>query len=339
MSKSVKVAINGAGRIGRNIIRAWLENQTDFANITIVAINDLAPTETIAHLLHYDSIHGHCTQPIQHDKTSLTVGPHTIQVSQCRDPQQCPWQEHNVDIVLECTGLFTEKSKALKHISAGAQHVLLSAPGKEVDATIVYGVNHHLLSKQHQVVSNASCTTNCLAPLVQPLHEQFGLEHGLMTTIHAITNDQNVTDAPHPDLRRARASSQSMIPTKTGAAAAIGLVLPDLLGKLDGFAMRVPTLNVSVVDLTWYSKKTITPEAINECLRQAAKKPGLAKVIALNEAPLVSIDFNHNPASSIFDLTQTRVLGRCAKVLAWYDNEWAFANRMLDTTLAWANAN
>jgi glyceraldehyde 3-phosphate dehydrogenase len=336
---TIKIGINGAGRIGRNILRAWIENPEQFKSVEIVAINDLASIETVAHLLQYDSVHGRLNQPIQVKEDKLSIGKHVLQVTQTRDPSELPWSTLGVEVVFECTGLFTNKEACLKHIDAGASKVIISAPGKEVDATIVYGVNHDSLRQSHQVISNASCTTNCLAPLVKPLHEAFGIEQGLMTTIHAFTNDQQLTDSLHQDVRRARAATQSMIPTKTGAAAAIGLVMPELLGKLDGFAMRVPTINVSVVDLTFQSNKLTSVDEVNACLREAAGQSPLDQVVAINEEPLVSIDFNHNPASSIFDLTQTRVLGSSIKVLAWYDNEWGFSNRMLDTAMAWMQAS
>lgn len=330
---TVNVAINGFGRIGRNVMRALWESGRQ-EEVRIVAINDMCPVETLAHLLRYDSVHGHFGQDVVIEGDGLRIGGQEVRVCCERDPAQLPWADLHVDVVFECTGFFASKEKSMAHIQAGAKKVLISAPaGTDVDATIVYGVNHKDLTAGHQVVSNASCTTNCLAPIVKPLHEAIGIETGLMTTIHAYTNDQGLTDAPHKDLRRARAATQSMIPTKTGAAAAIGLVIPDLAGKLDGFAMRVPTINVSVVDLTFQAKRDTTVEEVNALLTSAAAGP-LGHVLAINEAPLVSIDFNHNPASSIADITQTRVLGRCVKVLSWYDNEWGFSNRMIDTCLA-----
>lgn len=328
---TIRVAINGFGRIGRNVLRALVESG-QANDIQVVAINDMWDIQTLAHLLRYDSVHGRFQGDVAIEGDSLVINGQSIQVCCERDPAALPWRALSIDVVHECTGFFASKDKASAHLTAGAKKVLISAPaGTDVDATIVYGVNHDALSAEHTVVSNASCTTNCLAPLVKPLHENIGIVGGLMNTIHAYTNDQNIHDAPHKDMHRARAAAQSMIPTKTGAAAAIGLVIPELAGKLDGFAMRVPTINVSVVDLTFQSARETTVEEVNELLRQAASGP-LAGVLAVNEAPLVSIDFNHNPASSTADLTQTRVLGQMVKVLAWYDNEWGFSNRMLDTT-------
>jgi glyceraldehyde 3-phosphate dehydrogenase len=331
---TIRVAINGYGRIGRNILRAHYESNKQH-DIQIVAINDLGDVNTNAHLTQYDSAHGKFPAQVQVDGDNLVINGDRIQALSVRDPRELPWQALNVDLVLECTGLFASREKAMAHITAGAKKVLISAPaGKEVDATIVYGVNHDVLKAEHQIVSNASCTTNCLAPMVKPLHEAIGIKHGLMTTIHAYTNDQVLTDVYHTDLRRARSATQSMIPTKTGAAAAVGLVLPELDGKLDGFAMRVPTINVSVVDLTFQAQRDTSIEEINQLMRDASLGE-MRSVLAYNEAPLVSIDFNHNPASSIFDATQTRVIGgTLVKVLSWYDNEWGFSNRMLDSAIA-----
>src|SRR5690606_20886779 len=305
----VKVAINGYGRIGRNILRALYE--TNRRNeISIVAVNDLGDAKTNAHLTRYDSAHGPFPFSVSVDGDELVVDGDRIKVVQERDPAKLPWKSLGVDVVLECTGLFTSKEKASAHLEAGANRVLISAPaGKDVDATIVYGVNHQSLNASHRVISNASCTTNCLAPLAKVLHETVGIEHGLMTTVHAYTNDQVLTDVYHKDLRRARSATQSMIPTKTGAAAAIGLVLPDLDGRLDGFAIRVPTINVSIVDLTFTASRDTTADEINKAML-AASEGSLKGVLAYNEAPLVSIDFNHNPASSIFDATLTKVQGK-----------------------------
>lgn len=332
----MKIAINGFGRIGRNIFRASHENYA--GEFEIVAINDLADPKVLLHLLEHDSVHGkfHFSYELKDNK--LIVDGKEILLLQERDPKNLPWGQLGVDIVHECTGFFASKDKANSHLVAGAKKVLISAPaGSDVDATIVYGVNDNILTSKDTIVSNASCTTNCLAPLVLPLEQEFGIESGLMTTIHAYTSDQSLTDMAHSDLRRARAANLSMIPTKTGAAAAIKHVIPKLAGKLDGFALRVPTANVSVVDLTFESSKPATIESVNEVLR-AASLGKLRGVLAINELPLVSIDFNHNPASSIADLTQTRVIGNTVKVLAWYDNEWGFANRMLDTSKAMMNA-
>lgn len=330
---TIKVAINGYGRIGRNILRALYESGKNSA-IQIVAINDLSDKESCAHLTQHDSTHGLFTRQVSLEGDHLVVDNDKIALYSERDPKQLPWGKHDVDVVFECTGLFASREKADQHLQAGAKKVIISAPaGKEVDATIVYGINHDQLRSDHTIISNASCTTNCLAPLVKPLHDTVGIVSGLMTTIHAYTNDQCLTDVSHADLRRARSATQSMIPTKTGAAAAVGMVLPELDGILDGFAMRVPTLNVSVVDLTFESKRKTSVEEINQVLRTASDG-ALKGILGYNEAPLVSIDFNHNPHSSVFDSTQTRVIGNTVKVLSWYDNEWGFSNRMLDTTLA-----
>jgi glyceraldehyde 3-phosphate dehydrogenase len=330
----VKVAINGYGRIGRNVLRALYEAKRT-GEIAIVAINDLGDANTNAHLTRHDTAHGKFPGTISVDGDCMVVNGDRIRVLAKRNPAELPWGELGVDVVLECTGLFTSKEKAAAHLKAGAKKVIISAPGgKDVDATIVYGVNHQSLKASHTVISNASCTTNCLAPLVKPLHEKLGLVQGLMTTIHAYTNDQVLTDVYHEDLRRARSATQSMIPTKTGAASAVGLVLPELNGKLDGFAMRVPTINVSVVDLTFTASRATTVDEVNGILK-AASEGDLKGILGYNTEPLVSVDFNHDPRSSIFDATQTRVCGgTLVKVLSWYDNEWGFSNRMLDTTLA-----
>lgn len=336
---TVKIAINGYGRIGRNILRALYESdRTD--EMQILAINDLGDAETNAHLTRYDSAHGPFPIDVEVDSDALIVGGDRIRVLAERDPTQLPWRELGVDVVLECTGLFASKDKASAHLEAGARKVLISAPaGKTVDATIVYGVNDKTLTAADTVVSNASCTTNCLAPLVKPLHEEIGLLGGIMTTIHAYTNDQVLTDVYHKDLRRARSATQSMIPTKTGAAAAVGLVLPELEGKLDGFSIRVPTINVSLVDLSFTAARETSVEEIDAILK-AASEDELKGVLDYNDGPLVSIDFNHNPASSIYDATLTKVMGgTLVKVCSWYDNEWGFSNRMLDTTIALVNAD
>jgi glyceraldehyde 3-phosphate dehydrogenase len=336
---TIKVAINGYGRIGRNILRAHYEGGKKH-DIQIVAINDLGKADTNAHLTKYDTAHGPFPGTVTVDGDSMIVNGDRIRVLANRDPAQLPWKDLGVDVVLECTGFFTTKEKASAHLAGGAKKVVISAPGgKDVDATIVFGVNHGVLKASHTVISNASCTTNCLAPMVKPLHDKLGLESGLMTTIHAYTNDQVLTDVYHEDLRRARSATMSMIPTKTGAAVAVGLVLPELNGKLDGFAMRVPTINVSVVDLCFVSKKATTADEVNAILK-AASEGELKGILGYNVDPLVSVDFNHNPLSSVFDSTQTRVSpdGKLVKVLSWYDNEWGFSNRMLDTTVALMNA-
>jgi glyceraldehyde 3-phosphate dehydrogenase len=332
---TIKVAINGYGRIGRNVLRAHYEGGKKH-DIQIVAINDLGDPKTNAHLTQYDTAHGKFPGTVSVDGDYMVINGDKIRVLANRNPAELPWGELGVDVVMECTGFFTTKEKASAHLKGGAKKVIISAPGgKDVDATIVFGVNHGVLKASDTVISNASCTTNCLAPLVKPLHEKIGLESGLMTTIHAYTNDQVLTDVYHEDLRRARSATQSMIPTKTGAAAAVGLVLPELNGKLDGFAIRVPTINVSVVDLTFTAKRATTLEEVNAVLK-AASEGELKGILAYNTAPLVSVDFNHDPASSTFDATQTRVSpdGKLVKVLSWYDNEWGFSNRMLDTTVA-----
>ncbi len=331
---AIKVAINGYGRIGRNILRALYESNRTH-EINVVAINDLGDAETNAHLTQYDTAHGPFPHDVSVDGGDLIVKGDRIKVFAERDPAKLPWGSLGVDVVLECTGLFTSKAKAGAHLAGGAKKVIISAPGdKDVDGTFVYGVNHDLLTASHSVISNASCTTNCLAPLAKVLHAKVGIVHGLMTTIHAYTNDQVLTDVYHSDLRRARSATMSQIPTKTGAAAAVGLVLPELNGKLDGFAMRVPTINVSVVDLTFVAAKATSKDEIDAAIKAAADG-SLKGILGVNTKPLVSVDFNHNPLSSIYDSTQTRVMGgTLVKVLSWYDNEWGFSNRMLDMTLA-----
>ena len=322
---AIKVAINGFGRIGRNVFRAMFESgQSD--GFDVVAINDLGDAATNAHLLKYDTAHG-------------KFG-YEVKVLAERDPSKLPWGDLGVDVVLECTGLFTSKEKASAHLNGGAKKVIISAPGgKDVDATIVYGVNHDVLKAEHTVISNASCTTNCLAPLVKTLHDGIGVVGGLMNTIHAYTNDQVLTDVYHSDLRRARSATQSMIPTKTGAAAAVGLVLPELDGLLDGFSVRVPTINVSLVDLTFQAARDTSVDEVHEVMKAAAAG-NLKGILEYNDEPLVSVDFNHNPASSIYDASMTRVVNkRTVKACSWYDNEWGFSNRMLDTCIALMNAN
>lgn len=333
---AVRIGINGYGRIGRNILRALYDSDKK-EKIKIVAINDLGDAETNAHLTKYDSAYGTLKENVSVDEDFLSIGSDSIKVFSQRDPSKIPWKDMGVDIVHECTGFFANKKDASKHLEAGAKKVLISAPaGKDVDATIVYGVNHHSLKPEDTIVSNASCTTNCLAPLVQPLHDEIGVESGIMTTVHAYTNDQVLTDIYHGDLRRARSATQSLIPTKTGAAAAVGLVLPELSGKLDGYAVRVPTIIVSLVDLTFKASRDTTIEEINEIIFTASQNQ-LKGVLGFNKAPLVSIDFKGDPRSSIYDSSQTKVLdGNLVKVISWYDNEWGFSNRMLDTTLAMA---
>jgi glyceraldehyde 3-phosphate dehydrogenase len=330
---TIKVAINGYGRIGRNILRAHYEGGRKH-DIQIVAINDLGDAKINAHLTKYDTAHGKFPGTVAIDGDSLVVNGDRIRVLSNRDPSQLPWKDLGVDVVHECTGFFTSKEKASAHLKAGASKVIISAPGgKDVDGTIVYGVNHGNLKAAHTVISNASCTTNCLAPMVKPLHEKIGLVSGLMTTIHAYTNDQVLTDVYHEDLRRARAAAHNMIPTKTGAAAAVGLVLPELNGKLDGYAIRVPTINVSIVDLSFVAGRDTTVDEINAIMKAAADGE-LKGILGYNSEPLVSSDFNHDPRSSIFEATLTKVSGRLVKVSSWYDNEWGFSNRMLDTTVA-----
>jgi len=322
---AIRIAINGYGRIGRCILRSIFEynRQNDF---DLVAINDLSGINTTAHLTRYDSTHGRFQSEVKVDGNNLIVDGHSISVISERNPLLLPWKDLDIDVVLECTGHFTKHDDAMKHITAGAKKVLISAPGKDCDATIVYGVNHGILQASDKIVSNASCTTNCLAPVVKPLHDSIGILHGLLNTIHAYTKDQMLLDGSHPDLHRARAAAHSIIPTKTGAASALGLVIPELDKKLDGFAMRVPTLNVSVIDFTFTAKRETTVNEVHDIIRRSA-----SEVLHISDEPLVSCDFNHHPASAIFDTTQTKVLGNLVKVVAWYDNEWGFSNRMLDT--------
>jgi glyceraldehyde 3-phosphate dehydrogenase len=334
---TIRVAINGYGRIGRNILRAHYEGGKK-NDIQIVAINDLGNAQSNAHLTRYDTVHGKFPGTVEVDGDYMNVNGDKIKVFAQRDPAQIPWGELNVDVVLECTGFFTTKEKASAHLKGGAKKVIISAPGgKDVDATVVFGVNQNVLKASDTVISNASCTTNCLAPLVKPLHDKIGVVNGLMTTVHSYTNDQVLTDVMHEDLRRARSATQSMIPTKTGAAAAVGLVLPELNGKLDGFAIRVPTINVSIVDLSFIAARDTTVDEINAIMKEAANG-ALKGILTYNTEPLVSVDFNHNPASSNFDSTLTKVSGRLVKVSSWYDNEWGFSNRMLDTTVALMSA-
>lgn len=334
---TIKVAINGYGRIGRNVLRAHYEGGKK-NDIQIVAINDLGKPESNAHLTRYDTAHGKFPGTVTVEGDTMIVNGDKIRVFAERDPAQIPWGELGVDVVLECTGYFTSKEKASAHLKGGAKKVIISAPGgKDVDATVVYGVNQSVLKSAHTVISNASCTTNCLAPLVKPLNDKIGVLNGLMTTVHAYTNDQVLTDVMHEDLRRARSATMSMIPTKTGAAAAVGLVLPELGGKLDGYAIRVPTINVSVVDLSFIAARDTSVDEVNAIMKEAADG-ALHGVLTYNTDQLVSIDYNHNPASSNFDATLTKVSGRLVKVSSWYDNEWGFSNRMLDTTVALMNA-
>ena len=334
---TIRVAINGYGRIGRNILRAHYEGGKKH-DIEIVAINDLGDPKTYAHLTRYDTAHGKFPGTVEVDGEFMVVNGDKIRVLANRNPAELPWGDLKVDVVLECTGFFTTKEKAGAHIKGGAKKVIISAPGgKDVDATIVFGVNHGVLKSTDTVISNASCTTNCLAPLVKPLNDKLGLENGLMTTVHAYTNDQVLTDVYHEDLRRARSATMSMIPTKTGAAAAVGLVLPELNGKLDGYAIRVPTINVSLVDLSFVASRDTTAEEVNSILK-AASEGELKGILDYNTEPLVSVDYNHNPASSTVDASLTKVSGRLVKVSSWYDNEWGFSNRMLDTTVALMSA-
>ena len=328
---SVKVAINGFGRIGRNILRSIIENKND--NIKVVGINDLGPIETNAHLLKYDSVHGILNRDVIINGSDLDVGTGPLKVTSERNPENLPWKELDVDVVLECTGIFTSKEKAQQHITAGAKKVLISAPASGVDLTVVYGVNHKKISSEHQILSNASCTTNCLAPLAYVLNKSIGIENGFMTTIHSYTGDQPTLDTMHSDLYRARAAAANMIPTSTGAAKAVGLVLPELDGKLDGVAIRVPTQNVSVVDFKFNSKKETSIEEINEAIKIASENE-LKNILSFNDKKLVSSDFNHNPSSSIFHSDQTKVMNKkFVRILSWYDNEWGFSNRMCDTAL------
>ncbi|WP_350544087.1 type I glyceraldehyde-3-phosphate dehydrogenase [Pseudoalteromonas sp. 5-MNA-CIBAN-0065] len=328
----INVAINGYGRIGRNVLRALYESAQN-NEIKIVAINDLAPANVNAHLTQFDSVHGQFAHKVTLADNTMLIGDDVITLTQERDPANLPWKALNVDIVLECTGLFTSREAAAKHITAGAKKVIVSAPGKDMDATVVHGVNSEVLNAQSQIISNASCTTNCLAPIAKAINDTVGIDQGSMTTIHAYTNDQNLSDVYHPDLYRARSATQSMIPTKTGAAAAVGLVLPELAGKLDGMSVRVPTINVSLVDFTFIAKRDSSIEEINAIMKEASTG-SMKDILQYNELPLVSIDFNHNPASCVFDSTQTRANGKLVKVMAWYDNEWGFSNRMLDQVKA-----
>lgn len=332
---TIRVAINGYGRIGRNILRALYES--DYRqHIQLVAINDLGNAEFNAHLTQYDSVHGRFPGSVEvHNDNIVVNGDEIVTVSE-RDPSKLPWAALAIDVVFECTGFFTSRNKAHGHIQAGAQKVIISAPASDADATVVYGVNHHVLTPACQIISNASCTTNCLAPVAKVLNDGIGIELGSMTTIHAFTNDQSLHDVYHNDIYRARAAGKSMIPSKTGAAQAVGLVLPELAGKLDGMAVRVPTANVSLVDFNFLASRDTSIEEVNQLIKTAAAT-GTPGVLEYNEAKLVSIDFNHQPASSTFDATQTRVNGRMVKVMAWYDNEWGFSNRMLDNTLALMN--
>jgi len=335
---ALKVGINGYGRIGRNILRALYQGKRT-AQMQIVALNDLGDAKTNAHLTRHDTVHGRFPGEVIVDGDSMVVNGDRIRVLAERDPSKLPWADLGIDIVLECTGLFTSKAKASAHLKGGAKKVMISAPGGEdVDATIVYGVNHHTLKASHTVVSNASCTTNCLAPMAKVLHEKIGIVSGIMTTIHSYTNDQVLTDVYHSDLRRARSATMSQIPAKTGAASALGLVLPELKGKLDGFAVRVPTINVSLVDLTFTAKRATSADEIHQAMKEAATG-SLRGILAYNDLPLVSVDFNGDPHSSIFDATLTKVIdGTLVQVCSWYDNEWGFSNRMIDATLAWSKA-
>lgn len=329
---TIKIAINGYGRIGRQVLRAIYENNRR-DEVEVVAINDLTPVETSAHLTRYDSVHGKFQGEVKVDGDFLVINGDRIYYSAISKPEELPWKRFQVDIVHECTGLFTKKESATAHLKAGAKKVLISAPGTDVDKTVVYGVNHQELKASDVIVSNASCTTNCLTPLIKPLLDELGVIKGFMTTIHSYTNDQVLIDKPHKDLRRARAAAISMIPTKTGAASAVGLVIPALKGCLDGYAIRVPTVNVSIVDLTFEAKRKTSVEEVNKILREASEGP-LKGILVYNEVPLVSCDFNHHPASSIYDASLTKVYDNLVKVSAWYDNEWAFSNRMIDVTVA-----
>jgi glyceraldehyde 3-phosphate dehydrogenase len=335
---AIKVGINGYGRIGRNVLRALYEGKRT-GEVQIVALNDLCDPKANAHLTRYDTVHGKFNGEVKVDGDYMIVNGDRIRVFAERDPAKLPWGENGVDYVLECTGLFTSKAKASAHLKGGAHKVVISAPGgDDVDATIVYGVNHQVLKSSHTVISNASCTTNCLVPVVKVLHDKMGVVAGIMTTIHSYTNDQVLTDVYHSDLRRARSATMSQIPTKTGAAAAVGLVMPELKGKLDGFSVRVPTINVSLVDLTFTARRATSVEEVNRSLQEAAAG-AMKGILAYSDAPLVSVDFNHDAHSSIFDATLTKVIdGTLVKVCAWYDNEWGFSNRMIDTTLAWSRA-
>ncbi|SVB24445.1 uncharacterized protein METZ01_LOCUS177299 [marine metagenome] len=334
---AVNVAISGFGRIGRLVLRSIIESKRK--DINVVAINDLAPIETNAFLLSKDTVHGPLNEKISVKRNKIIIGKKPITVLNQRDPQKLPWRRLKIDVALECTGLFTSKEKASMHLKAGAKKVLVSAPCTNADKTIVYGVNDAEINKDDLIISNASCTTNCLAPVAKVLHEKFGIVHGYMTTIHSYTGDQSVLDTFHPDLRRARAAALSMIPTSTGAAKAVGLVMPELSGKLDGTAIRVPTPNVSLIDFKFVSKKRMSVETINKAMTVASKSKNLMGILSVNSEPLVSNDFNHNPCSSNFDLTQTQVIdGKFGRILSWYDNEWGFSNRMCDTAVAMKRA-
>ncbi len=337
---AIKVGINGYGRIGRNILRALYEAGRQ-KEIQIIALNDLGDANTNAHLTRYDTVHGKFPGEVSVDGNAMVVNGDRIRVLAERDPSKLPWGELGVEFVLECTGLFTSKAKASAHLKGGAKKVVISAPGgDDVDATIVYGVNHQVLKSSQTVISNASCTTNCLVPIVKVLHDKIGVLSGIMTTVHSYTNDQVLTDVYHSDLRRARSATMSMIPTKTGAAASVGLVLPELKGKLDGFSVRVPTINVSLVDLTFSAARKTSADEVHSLMKAAAAGGALKGVLAYSDGPLVSVDFNHDPASSTYDATLTKVIeGTLVKVCAWYDNEWGFSNRMLDTTLVWSKAS
>ena len=333
----LNIAINGFGRIGRNIVRAYYERPELHQKIKIVAINDLGDSSINAHLLQFDSVHGYFHKIVTHDEHSLAVENNKILCFSERDPSKLPWKEHKIDIVCECTGLFTDKQSAAKHITAGAKKVLISAPGKNVDATVVYGINDQSLKSTDKIISNASCTTNCLAPIAKPLNDSLGIETGLMTTIHAYTNDQQLSDSYHSDVYRARSATMSMIPTKTGAASAISEVIPELIGKLDGMAVRVPTINVSLVDFSFNATRETSKEEVNTIIKDAAEN-SLQGILNYSDKPLVSIDYNHNPHSSNFDSLQTKVKGSLVKVMSWYDNEWGFCNRMLDNINAISKA-
>jgi|TARA_B110000093_G_scaffold34754_1_gene35962 glyceraldehyde 3-phosphate dehydrogenase len=333
-----KIAINGFGRIGRNVLRALYERPELQNKIQIVAINDLGNLEINAHLLQFDTVHGRFNQQVEVDEDSLTINGDKIQWFSERDPANIPWGDLGVDLVCECTGVFTSRDSAALHLAGGARKVLISAPGTNVDATVVYGINDNILTQAHDIVSNASCTTNCLAPMVKPLHDAMGILSGYMTTVHAYTNDQQLSDVYHSDVYRARSATHSMIPTKTGAAVAIGDVLPELKGRLDGLAVRVPTINVSLVDLTFNAGRETSIEEVNQLLKQAAEGD-LSQVLSYCDKPLVSVDYNHIPYSCNFDSLQTRVNGSLVKVMGWYDNEWGFSNRMLDNSIALLDAS
>jgi len=326
---AIKLAINGFGRIGRLVLRAIIESNRK--DVKVIAINDLGTPDSNAHLLQYDSVHGILPQKVRATKSTINAGKGPIKIFSEKNPEDLPWKELNIDIVMECTGLFTSREKAQLHLNAGAKKVLISAPSNDADITVVYGVNHNKIRKSHKIISNASCTTNCLAPVAKVLNRLCGINQGYMTTVHAFTGDQSLLDVLHSDPRRARAASQSIIPASTGAAKAVGLVLPELQGRLDGTAVRIPTPNVSMIDLVFNAKKKTDIESINNAMIRASRKE-LKGVLAVENRPLVSIDFNHNPHSSIFDLTQTQVIkGKLGRILSWYDNEWGFANRMSDT--------